>query len=146
MFGTVRDESTRVLAADPEPSADFLWELTVEAAAQAREAESAGLPAGFDSWLPSPFLAAVVSALSPRELSGFDQIVLLQAEQRLVAHFQALAYETMASVHEVMTELEGGDAEFGFRMASAEIRAALHQTARAANAEVRFALDLDDTY
>jgi hypothetical protein len=52
----------------------------------------------------------------------------------------------MASVHEVMTGLEDGDTEFGFRLASAEIRAALHQTAKAANSGLRIALDLSDTY
>jgi len=50
----------------------------------------------------------------------------------------------MASVHEVMVDFEGDDSDFGFRMASAEIRAALQQTARAANSELSIALDLDD--
>lgn len=73
---------------DPEPSADYLWELTREAMAEATDPEPE-LPPGLDQWLPSPFLAAVVSALSPRELSGFDRIVLLKAQQRLVSHYQA---------------------------------------------------------
>lgn len=48
----------------------------------------------------------------------------------------------MESVLEVMTDFEGDESDFAFRMASAEIRAALHQTARAANAEMSIALDL----
>jgi hypothetical protein len=133
-----------LLEGDPEPSADLLWQLTVEAAAEEPDAASAGLPAGLDSWLPSPYLAAVVSTHSPGELSGHDRVIRLKAHQRLVSHFQARLYEDMVSVHEVMVDFEGDESDFGFRMASAEIRAALQQTARAANSELSMALDLEN--
>ena len=133
-----------ILDADPEPSAELLWELTVEGWAGEPDSDMAVLPPGLDSWLPSAYLAAVVSGVSPRRLSGHDRIVLLKAVQRLISHFQARGYETMSSVHEVLVDEEGEAGEFAFRCASAEIRAALHQTARAANAELDLALDLTD--
>jgi hypothetical protein len=144
MFTTVldRDQDPYLVDIDPEPPANFLFQLTTEAAAEEHDAEPGGLPPGLDSWLPTPHLAAVLSVVSPDELSGHDRITLLKAQQRLVSHFQAKSYETMESVHEVMTDFEGDESDFAFRMASAEIRAALHQTARAADAELSIALDL----
>jgi hypothetical protein len=128
--------------ADPGPSDELLWQLTMEAAAEEPGEHPGLLPPGLDSWLPGPFLAAVVSAVEVGALSGHDRITLLKTEQRLASHFQARSYESMASVHEVMTDFEGDESDFAFRLASAEIRAALCQTAKAANAELNMALGL----
>ncbi|MGH8945731.1 MAG: hypothetical protein ACRDVL_06265, partial [Acidimicrobiia bacterium] len=145
MFETTVEERNRILDADPEPSADFLWHLTEEALAEEPDSDPAVLPPGLDSWLPSSYLAAVVAGVTPRRLSGYERIVLLKAVQRLISHFQARGYETMASVHELMIDDEEAEAaQFAFRCASAEIRAALHQTAKAANAELNMALSLTD--
>jgi hypothetical protein len=146
MFTTELERAAgpELVVSDPEPSADYLWELTCEAMAEEPESLPAGLPAGLDGWLPSLFLAAVLSTMGPEGLSGHDRVIRLKAHQRLASHYQARVYEDMASIQEVMTDLEDGDEQFGFRMASAEIRAALQQTARAANSELRIALDLDD--
>jgi hypothetical protein len=133
-----------LLEEDPEPSADFLWELTCEAMAEEPEGERPVIPEGLGSWLPSPYVAAVLSALPPRELSGHDRVIRLKAHQKLVSHFQAEVYEDMVSIYEVMADFEGDTSDFQFRMTSAEIRAALQYTARAANSELSMALDLDN--
>ncbi|MGH8946304.1 MAG: DUF222 domain-containing protein [Acidimicrobiia bacterium] len=142
---TTVEERSDLLEGDPGPSDELLWQLTEEALAGEPDSDRVVLPPGLDSWLPSSYLAAVVSGVSPRRLSGYDRIILLKATQRLISHFQARGYETMSSVHEVLVDEEEAEAaEFAFRCASAEIRAALHQTAKAANAELNMALDLTD--
>jgi hypothetical protein len=91
MFSGALEESTQILDSDPEESADHLLALTEEAMEwdNTPGSEPQVLPSGLDSWLPRPYLAAVLSVVSPDELSAYDRISLLKAEQRLVSHYQA---------------------------------------------------------
>ena len=85
----------------------------------------------------------MVTAVEDQNLSGYDRIVLLKARQRMVSFFQAQVCESMASISQVMGELEP-DPEIAHEAAAAEIGAALRLTRRAADSDLGFALDLRD--
>ena len=99
------------------------------------------LPAQWEQMEPSPTLAAFLSMVGDVSFSGHDPILLLKAYQRLVSFFQARLYEVMASVSDLMSELEP-DPEAAFVSAAAEIGAALRLTRRAADMDLTLALDL----
>jgi hypothetical protein len=85
--------------------------------------------------------AAFLSPSGTEELSGYDHVVVLRAYQRLVSHFQAQVYREMASISDLMAEIDR-DPECAFDSAASEIGAALHLTRRAADSELGFALAL----
>jgi hypothetical protein len=64
------------------------------------------LPAGIDSLEPGLVLAAMMTGVEDQNLSGYDRIRVLQAHQRLVSYFQARMLEDIASISELMTQLE----------------------------------------
>ena len=99
------------------------------------------MPAGMDTLEPGLLLAAMVTSVEDQSLSGYDQIVVLKASQRMVSFFQAQVLESMASISQMMTELEA-DPEIAHDAASAEIGAALHLTRRAADIDLALAIDL----
>ncbi len=99
------------------------------------------LPAQWEQMEPSPKLAAVLSRLADVNLSGHDRIVVLKAYQRLVSFFQAQMFEVMASISDLMNELDN-DPEIAFESAAAEIGAALRLTRRGADSDLALALDL----
>jgi hypothetical protein len=101
------------------------------------------LPAGLAATPPGPGLAAMLAGVDVTQLSGQDRVVVLQAEQRMVAHYQARSYHTIAAVTEtVAEELEGDRLPHVAEATSVEIAAALRLTRRAADREVDTALDL----
>ncbi|MGH8947685.1 MAG: hypothetical protein ACRDXF_02410, partial [Acidimicrobiia bacterium] len=51
-----------------------------------------GLPADLESIPPGLLLAVIVSSVDRDRLSGYDRVRLLQADARMVAHFQARMY------------------------------------------------------
>ncbi len=61
----------------------------------------------------------------------------------LASFFQAQVFEAMASISELMSELEA-DPEIAAESAAAEIGAALHLTRRAADADLALAVDLKE--
>ena len=81
----------------------------------------------------------MLSAVDVEKLSGHDRTVVMRAEARMAAHYQARSYRAMAAVAEAY---ENADPEFGVEGASAEISCALHLTRRAADSELGFALEL----
>ncbi len=91
---------------------------------------------------PGPVLGAALYRLDVRTLSGHDRVVALRAHRRMTAHYAARAYEAMASISDVMHELDD-DYELAHRAASSEIRAGLALTRRTADVELDLALDLD---
>jgi hypothetical protein len=99
------------------------------------------IPEGLDQIGPGPVLAALLSTVEVSDLSGYDRIVVLRADQRMASHYQARTYQDMASVADIISE-EEGEAVFAFDASAAEIRAALCLTRRAADSELSFALDL----
>ena len=95
-------------------------------------------PAGLLDQEPGPELAAFLSVADPGELSGYDQVLVLQAHQKLASHFAAKAYENMAELAEIMVEWDG-ELEFGLDAAAMEVQSALRLTRRMAETEVDFA-------
>ncbi len=67
------------------------------------------LPEDLERVTPGPDLAALLSGLDRSRVSGFDLTRLLEAESRLISHFQAGMYETMIELDTVTSEF-GSDA------------------------------------
>jgi hypothetical protein len=94
-----------------------------------------------DTLEPGLILAAMVTAIEDQDLSGYDRIRVLQAHQRLVSYFQAMVFEDMASISDLMNQLEA-DPEIAHDAAAAEIGAALRLTRRAADSDLALAVDV----
>lgn len=99
------------------------------------------LPVGLEGMEPSPVLALFLSTVEIEALSGFDRVRVLKAHQRLVSFFQAQVLESMASISDLMNQLEA-DPEVAHDAAAAEIGAALRLTRRAAESDLALAVDL----
>ncbi len=95
-------------------------------------------PVGLLDREPGPELAAFLSVVDPPELSGYDQVLVLQAHQKMASHYEARIYENIAELAEIMVELDG-ELEFGLDAAAMELRAALRLTRRMAEIEIDFA-------
>ncbi len=101
-----------------------------------------GIPGGLDDMAPGPVMAAWLSAIDVDALSGYDRVVVLRAHQRLMTHYAAKTYRDMAAITDaVRDELLDVPAETEMA-AEAEIRVALTWTRRLAQAELTFALDI----
>ncbi len=92
---------------------------------------------------PGPELAAFLSVVDPKELSGVDLVMVLRAHQKLVSHFQAKVYADIAALTDVMFEFDE-DWELATEAAAFELRAALRLTRRSADIEIGFAQELVD--
>ena len=90
---------------------------------------------------PDPVLALFLSTVENESLSGFDRVRVLKIHQRLASFFQAQVLGDMASISDLMNELEP-DSELAHEAAAAEIGAALRLTRRAADSDLALALDL----
>ena len=90
---------------------------------------------------PGGVLAIFLSALKDESLSGYESVRVLKAYQRLASFFQAQVLEVMASISDLVSEMEP-DPEVAAESAAAEIRAALRLTRRAADSDLSLALDL----
>jgi hypothetical protein len=101
------------------------------------------LPKALEQMDPGPALAAFLSTLSYETLSGFDRVRVLKAHQRIASFFQARVFEGMASISQLMNQLEA-DPEVAHEAAAAEIGAALHLTRRAADSDLALAIDLKE--
>ena len=96
-----------------------------------------------EAMAPTPAMAAFLSTLCDVELSGFNRIRVLQSYQRLASFFQAQVLGAMASISELLNQLEA-DPEIAHDAAAAEIGAALRLTRRAAESDLALALDLKE--
>lgn len=105
-----------------------------------REQESA-LPGAVFDREPGPELAAFLSVVDPKQLSGHDQVLVLRAYQRMISHYQARFYSDIAALADVMFEIDD-DWELATHATAMELRAALRLTRRMAEAEIEFAQDL----
>ena len=103
-----------------------------------------GIPSRLDTMAPGPVLGAFLSSLDVTRLSGYDQIVVLRAHQKMASHYQAATYQDMAAVNATMSTFDGyqqPDVEAS-EMAAAEVRVALNLTRHSADVEMQFALGL----
>jgi hypothetical protein len=101
------------------------------------------IPSGLDEIPPGPYLAVILSSLDRSRLSGHDLVVVLRAEARMTAYFQALSYQSMVEVTNRTIEIWGDCSEIA-ELAPDEIRAALSLTRRSADLEMAFAHALEE--
>jgi hypothetical protein len=102
------------------------------------------IPWDLDTMPPGPFLAGFLSIIDVSNVSGYDQILVLRAHQRMASFYQAATYQDMAAVNTTMLTQDGypqPDVEAA-DMAAAEVRVALNLTRHAADVEMQFALEL----
>ncbi len=96
------------------------------ASAQVAEPEYDGIPARLDDMAPGPVMGAFLSSVDVTKLSGYDQIVVLRAHQRMASYYQAATYQDMAAVNTTMSTFDGyhqRDIDAS-EMAAAEVRVA----------------------
>ena len=103
------------------------------------------LPTGFDLIPVGPILGAAISRLDRKELNGYDMVRTLQAEERMISHYQARSIADMVEI----SYSASGDADSpaarlddAFEYAADEIRAALTLTRRAAEGRMALATDI----
>lgn len=100
-----------------------------------------GIPKGLAEMAPSPYLAAVLSAVEVGSLSGADVVTVLKAQSRLLSHLQAQLMTSMVEVsHRV--DAEWGSCPEAGEFAADEIRAALTLTRRSADSQLALATEL----
>ncbi|MCL1599582.1 MAG: hypothetical protein M3094_10380, partial [Actinomycetia bacterium] len=66
------------------------------------------VPPGLEVMVPGPVLAGWLSSIDVSSVSPHDRIVVLQAHDRLVSHFQALRYRDMVAVADAEGDADGG--------------------------------------
>jgi hypothetical protein len=111
-----------------------------------RAAVHDSIPARLADMEPGPVLAAYLESLDVENLSAHDLVVVLQANQRMVSYHSGAMYANMAALQTSMLTYDGYEQPFEFAAASAaaEVRTALHMTARSADIEMTFALSLHE--
>ena len=107
-----------------------------------------GIPKNLDRMAPGPVLAAFLSSIDVREISGHDRIYVLRAHQRMASHYAAQLLNDMDAVSAIFTEGVDDPTRLTNQLmsAAAEIRTALNLTRRAADVELTFALDLAERH
>lgn len=98
-----------------------------------------------ESMVPGPELAAVLANVDREALSGFDRVRVLQADARMVAHYQARVYADINAVSDAVSELANlhhPDPQDVFYTTASEIRAALCLTRRTAEVQTDLAFQL----
>ena len=110
--------------------------------------DSPGVPKALAEIPPGPMLAGILASIDRDSLSGHDRVLLLQAERRQAAHYEARAYATINAVAESTAALDSGlPVEMRVDGAADEIRAALTLTRRSAEFQLDFATsDLPSTF
>jgi hypothetical protein len=96
---------------------------------------------------PGAVLAAMLDDMDLEMCSDHDRVRVLQAQERMKAHYQAKSYQSMSAIADIMSKrVDDSDDETFFEAAadaaSAEIAAALHLTRRCADSEMALALEL----
>ncbi|MBT8194427.1 MAG: HNH endonuclease [Acidimicrobiia bacterium] len=99
------------------------------------------IPSGLAEMAPGPELAALLATIDVEELSGYDQVEVLKASQRMASHYAAHTYTAMAAISDTLHSMDD-DYQLAHEQAAAEIRVALRLTRRAADTELDLALDL----
>lgn len=125
------------------PDSNDKWLSSAELALIDFPDESAAtLPDDLSALVPGPFLAALLSVVSPAELSGYNRVLMLQAHQKLVSHFEAAVLEDVVSIADVMIDEFGDDFTEANEATALEIRGALRLTRRGAEVKIVLADDV----
>lgn len=109
--------------------------------------DDSGIPKGLAEIPPGAMLAGILESIDRDSLSGHDRVLLLRAQRRQEAHYQAEAYATMAAVAEsTVEEVADLPPELADDCAADEIQAALTLTRRSAETQLGFASTLVSDY
>jgi len=132
---------------DIDTVTEFATEFPELAALADRSDHVPGVPGGLDNMAPGLILAACLASIDVGDISGFDQITVLRAHQRMASHYQARLYTTMAAVTTTFeNEEDDPEPDVGFHTAAqeaaVEVGTALQLTRRAADSEMLLALSL----
>lgn len=100
------------------------------------------IPGWLDTKEPDMMVSAILDNIDIRQLNGHDRIKVLKARQRQASQLAARLYDDMVAVVEYLDTEWDNDDIAAPEAAAAEIRAALHLTRRAADAELALAIDL----
>ena len=94
---------------------------------------------------PGYVLAAMLDDIDIELCSGFDRIRLVQAHERMQAHYAARSYHAMAAVVDALRGDEQGEGLFdeAAEAGAVEVAAALRLTRRAADSKMAMALELN---
>ena len=65
------------------------------------------IPGRLDEMSPGPVMGAFLASVDVSKLSGYDQIVVLRAHQRMASYYQAATYQDMAAVNTTMLIHDG---------------------------------------
>lgn len=107
-----------------------------------------GVPRSLDRVAPGPILAAYLSSIDVRRISGHDRVTVLRARQRMASHYAAQLLDDMDAVASIFTDGVDDPSRLTRQLmnAATEIRVALNLTRRAADIELTFALDLAERH
>ncbi|HKX74486.1 MAG TPA: DUF222 domain-containing protein [Acidimicrobiia bacterium] len=100
------------------------------------------IPADLDQLDPGLLLALFLDSADNTEASGYDQVTLLGAYQKMANYYQAKVYETMASIHHLTRADSDLPVYEHFEWVAAEIACALHLTRKSSESDLSFAIDL----
>ena len=100
-----------------------------------------GVPSNLEEIPPGYVLAAVLDDIDINVCSGYDRVRVLQAQERMRAHYAARSYHTMTKVMDAIDE-DDMAADMVEQAAASEVAAALRLTRRAADVEMSLALQL----
>jgi Domain of unknown function (DUF222) len=104
-----------------------------------------GLPTDLEQIPPGLLLAVILSSVNRHRLDGFDQVSLLKARARQIAHDQAELMADIQAVSEAVTDLVSDpepDLQVIFDTTATEVSAALCLTRRASELQVDLASSL----
>jgi hypothetical protein len=106
------------------------------------------LPDGLAEMAPGAGLGSVLASIDRAYVPGHEQVILMQAWSRQVAHAQAELFASMTAVADAEAEAAAPEADIFEinHLASSEIRAALSWTRRAADFQLTFAQFLVEDY
>ena len=125
-----------------EPDADELFRLTVAGDAMEDPDDRHYLPRDLEEVRPGRYLAAILSSVDRAKLSGHDVVRLLQADARIVSHFNARLYADLCDVAHAYDPDSTARDSHPVEFAPEEVQAALCKTRRAAEMELELAVDL----
>ncbi|HKX75129.1 MAG TPA: DUF222 domain-containing protein, partial [Acidimicrobiia bacterium] len=100
------------------------------------------IPVDLDQLDPGLLLALFLDSADNTEASGYDQVTLLGAYQKMANYYQAKVYETMASIHHLTRADSDLPVYEHFEWVAAEIACALHLTRKSSESDLSFAIDL----